>query len=106
MGVYNHETKKWDGFTSKNLYLWEASGDPLVQTVSNTLTRTITDDYQCIVDKCNCFYSNMDCSGLIDLRVKTNQYERTGLVLSNGDRIMVNNDGTPKINVQVWGYEG
>ena len=48
----------------------------------------------------------MDCSGLIDLRVKTNQYERTGLVLSNGDRIMVNNDGTPKINVQVWGYEG
>ena len=106
MGLYNHDTKKWDGYTSNNLWQWTLASDPLVQEVNTTLTRTITDDYQCVIDTCNCFYANMDCSGLIDFRVKTNQYERTGLVLSNGDRIMVNNDGTPKINVQVWGYEG
>jgi len=106
MGVYNHQTKKWDGFSTKNLWQWDASGDPLVQKVNDTLTRSITDDYRCVVEVCNCFFANMDCSGLIDYKVSANQYERTGIVLSNGDRVMVNNNSDHKTNVQVWGFEG
>ena len=49
----------------------------------------------------------MDCSGLIDLCTEMNQYERTGIVLSDGDRLMVKNHSADQpINVQVWGYEG
>ena len=106
IGVFDNVSKKWDGYTSNNLWQWSKSADPLVQKVSETLTRSVTDDYRCVVEVCNCFFSNMDCSGLIDYKVSANQYERTGIVLSNGDRIMVNNNGDIKTAVQVWGYEG
>ena len=106
MGVFDNVRKKWDGYTSNNLWQWTKSTDPIVQKVSETLTRSVTDDYRCIVEVCNCFFSNMDCSGVIDYKVSSNQYERTGIVLSNGDRIMVNNNGDIKTAVQVWGYEG
>jgi hypothetical protein len=106
IGLYNHDTKKWDGYTSKNLHEWESAGDPFVENASDTLTRTITDDYRCVVEVCNCFFANIDCSGLIDYKVSANQYERTGIVLSNGDRVSVNNNSDHKTTVQVWGFEG
>lgn len=106
MGVYNHSTKKWDGFTTPDLWKWTLSTDPLVQKINNTLNRSVSDDYRCVVEVCNCFFANMDCSGLLDYAVSANQYERTGVVLSNGDRVMVNNDGDIKTAVQVWGFEG
>ena len=74
--------------------------------MSDILTTTVTADYACIVDDCNCFFANIDCSGLIDYKLSMNQYERTGIVLSDGDRIMVNNNGDVKTSFQVWGYEG
>ena len=106
MGVYNHESKKWDGFQSPNLHEWALATDPFVQKVNDSLTRSITDDYRCVVEVCNCFFANMDCSGLIDYKVSANQYERTGVVLSNGDRLMVNNNSDHKTTVQIWGFEG
>ena len=53
-----------------------------------------------------CAYYNIDCTGIIDYKLSVNQYERTGIVLSDGDRIMVNNDADVCLNFQVWGYEG
>lgn len=106
MGVYNHNTKKWDGFTTTDLWKWSLSTDPLVQKINNTLNRSVSDDYRCVIESCNCFFANMDCSGLLDYSVSANQYERTGVVLSNGDRVMVNNDGDIKTAVQIWGFEG
>ena len=50
--------------------------------------------------------ANMDCSGLIDYCISANQYERNGIVLSNGDRVMINNNSDEKLNAQIWGYEG
>ena len=50
--------------------------------------------------------ANMDCSGIIDYRFTGNQYERNGIVLSNGDRVMINNNSDEKVNAQIWGYEG
>ena len=35
-----------------------------------------------------------------------NQYERTGLVLSNGDRVVTYNSSTKPYTIQVMGYEG
>ena len=45
--------------------------------------------------------------GILEQDLAMNQYERTGIVLSNGDRILVRNRGaTQTAVVQVMGYEG
>jgi len=45
--------------------------------------------------------------GILEQDLAMNQYERTGIVLSNGDRILVRNRGTTQTAVvQVMGYEG
>lgn len=106
MQLYNFESNVWDGFISSDLITWSALPDPYSVKISDVLTTTVTSDYACIVDDCNCFFSNMDCSGIIDYKVDINQYERTGIVLSDGDRIMVNNNGDVQTSFQVWGYEG
>jgi hypothetical protein len=51
----------------------------------------------------------MECAGIIDQCVPINQYERTGVVLSAGDKIFIKNygaSGAGKVSFQVWGYEG
>ena len=45
--------------------------------------------------------------GILEQDLSMTQYERTGIVLSNGDRILVRNQGTTQTAVvQVMGYEG
>ncbi len=45
--------------------------------------------------------------GILEQNLPMTQYERTGIVLSNGDRILVRNQGaTQTAVVQVMGYEG
>jgi len=45
--------------------------------------------------------------GILEQDLSMTQYERTGIVLSNGDRILVRNRGTTQTAVvQVMGYEG
>tara|TARA_R100001460_G_scaffold14984_2_gene33399 strand:- start:912 stop:2528 length:1617 start_codon:yes stop_codon:yes gene_type:complete len=45
--------------------------------------------------------------GILEQNLSMVQYERTGIVLSNGDRILVRNRGTTQTAVvQVMGYEG
>ena len=111
MDIYNHTTAKWDSYSTSNLKDWSltndsSSTDPFKLKVSNTLTIEASTNCACIVTTCNCFMSNMDCSGLIDYRITANQYERNGIVLSNGDRVMINNESDEKLNAQIWGYEG
>ena len=96
----------WDAFESSDLIAWTKITSPYSKKVSDVLTTSVTSDYACIVDDCNCFFSGIDCSGIIDWKLSVGQYERTGIVLSDGDRIMVNNDGDIKTSFQVWGYEG
>jgi len=96
----------WDAFESNDLITWTKVASPYSKKVSSILTTCVTSDYACIVDDCNCFFSSIDCSGIIDWKLSAGQYERTGIVLSDGDRIMVNNDGDVKTSFQVWGYEG
>ena len=45
--------------------------------------------------------------GILEQNLALSQYERTGIVLSNGDRVLVRNRGTTQtVVVQVMGYEG
>ena len=109
--IYNHVSSAWDTYSTTNLYQWvqvENSEDalPFSLASSDTLRTNITDDFACIISVCNCFFSNIDCSGLIDYQVEANQYERTGVTVKNGDRIMVNNNADVITSMQVWGYEG
>ena len=106
ISIYNYPLAQWEGFESSNLQNWTKITSPYNKKVSDTLTTTVTSDYACLVDDCNCFFGSIDCSGIIDYKLNIGQYERTGVVLSDGDRIFVNNDGDVKLSFQVWGYEG
>ena len=106
MSLYNHECCRWDGFQTSDLISWTKVADPYSTKVSNVLTTFVSSDYACLVDDCNCYFANIDCTGIIDYKLSINQYERTGIVLSDGDRIMVQNDADVCLNFQVWGYEG
>lgn len=51
--------------------------------------------------------SNLGATGVLENNLAFTQYERTGLVLSNGDRILVQNeDSTNSMVMQVMGFEG
>tara|TARA_B100000945_G_scaffold163198_1_gene130921 strand:+ start:247 stop:2556 length:2310 start_codon:yes stop_codon:yes gene_type:complete len=111
MDMYNHTSGKWDSYSTSDLQKWSLVNDststnPFNLKVNDTLTIKVTDDCRCVISSCNCFMANMDCSGIIDYRFTGNQYERNGIVLSNGDRIMINNNSDEKVNAQIWGYEG
>ena len=111
MDLYNHTSGKWDSYSTADLWRWSitndsSSVDPFALKVNDTLTVKTTADCRCIITSCNCFMANMDCSGLIDYKFNANQYERNGIVLSNGDRVMINNNSDQKVNAQIWGYEG
>lgn len=106
ISLWNNTTLKWTGFESSDLKNWTLITDPYSKSVSNSLTTKVSSDYACIVDDCNCFFGSIDCSGIIDYKLNVGQYERTGIVLSDGDRIFVNNDGDVATSFQVWGYEG
>ena len=50
---------------------------------------------------------SLGTDGILEQDLSMVQYERTGVVLSNGDRILVRNRGaTQTAVVQVMGYEG
>jgi len=49
--------------------------------------------------------SSLADSGIVEYQTSVNQYERTGLVVSNGDRIIINNGGDEILAAQAMGYE-
>jgi len=105
ISLYNTNDNKWDVFSSPNLIDWERA-TALSSRLSNTLVYEPNSACTCIRSVCNCFMSNTDSSGILDYKVSANNYERTGVVISNGDRVMVNNNSNKCLAVQVWGYEG
>lgn len=113
--VYNHCEYRWDTFLTCDLKQWNKQefvkcnipADQMT-TVCDCCVLNLTENYLC---RCtDCFMSGFQREGLVELCLSFNQYERTGIVLSEGDRIYVknNDDNTTGkcINFQVWGYEG
>jgi len=113
--VYNHCEYRWDTFLTCDLKQWNKQEFTTCNTPADQMTAVcdccvlnLTENYLC---RCtDCFMSGFEREGLVELCLSFNQYERTGVVLSEGDRIYVkNNDDltTGKcISFQVWGYEG
>lgn len=56
-------------------------------------------------DKITSNFDSLDQGGLIEFQTSFNDYERTGLVISNNDRVIVRNNGTDSIACNVMGYE-
>ena len=50
--------------------------------------------------------ANLGTDGVLEYGTSFNQYERTGLVLSNGDRVLTYNSSIKPYTIQVMGYEG
>ena len=50
--------------------------------------------------------ANIGEDGVLEYGTTFSQYERTGLVLSNGDRVVTYNSSTKPYTIQVMGYEG
>lgn len=50
-------------------------------------------------------YNSLDKGGAIEHDTSFNQLERTGLVISDNDRVIVRNGGSSDLSVQVMGYE-
>ena len=105
ISIYNHDTSGWDRFTTDDLLTWNNSGTTFNWNVATTCS--LTANASCIVSLCNGFADAVPKCGYMDHGVSANNYERTGIVLSDGDSIYVNNcTGTAGLAVQVWGYEG
>lgn len=59
-----------------------------------------------IIRCCDCFFNVINSATYIEYKTTANNYERTGLVVSNNDRIYVKNTSQYGLAVNVWGYEG
>ena len=110
--IYNHCCFRWDTFITCDLINWNSQELQITCNPTDQMTSTsfcqilsLENNYYC---KCtDCFMAGFDRSGLMELCMSFNQYERTGLVISNTDSIYVKSHNTTDcFNFQVWGYEG
>ena len=110
--VYNHCCFRWDAFITCDLVNWNKQELNIVCTPEDQMTGTsycqilsLENNYYC---KCtDCFMAGFDRSGLMELCLSFNQYERTGLMINNTESVYVKSHNTTDcFNFQIWGYEG
>lgn len=99
----------FESFITTDLVNWSKTNEGLCFFYGDSdFSRSIslTTPYCCITINCNCFFGSYNCDGLVDYKVTSNNYERNGIVISSGDRVVVNNTSPCIMSAQVWGYEG
>lgn len=98
----------FETFVSSDLINWTNSTCSYSQALTDDNSKFISNSSacDCLFTTCNCFFGNVSCSGLTDYKVSANNYERTGVVISDGESVVVNNNSCYTMNAQVWGYEG
>jgi hypothetical protein len=95
----SYETYETTDFKSYTLYdNTQNYSELLSDEISVSSTGSVT-------NKLTSNYSSLDKSGTIEHDTSFNQLERTGLVISNNDRVVVRNNGDSDLAVQVMGYE-
>ena len=102
--VYNHDTSEWDRFTTTDLINWKSVAPDFRWDVSSTFSYLTFDN--CLRTSCNNFENVVPKCGYLDFEVSANNFERTGVVISDGESVVVNNNTTESLAAQVWGYEG
>lgn len=107
----------WDGtmtkFISSDLINWTCAGT--TTNVQSTICDSSTGNrYKWATASTSCVYgitdyfNNSTClpdESTIEYKVSANQFERTGLVISNGDKVFVSDDTSTCVVSQVWGYD-
>ena len=104
IAVYNHTTTEWDRFTSDDLLTWTSVAPDFSWRPTTRAKFETFDD--CMTRYNNVFPSTVPKCGYTDFGVSANNFERTGVVISAGENVTVDNDSTDALTVQVWGYEG
>jgi len=95
----SYETYETSDFKSYTLYdNTQNYSELLSDDVSVLSTGSVT-------NKLASNYNSLDKGGTIEHDTSFNQLERTGLVISNNDRVVVRNNGDSDLAVQVMGYE-
>lgn len=92
------------GWISSDLENWtEVTTSSYYQQIidDNTLVLSDADSTDKVVSN----YSTVSKSGTLEKSQTFNSLERTGLVLSNGDKLYAKNEGDVAVAVQVMGYE-
>ena len=90
--------------SSSDLISWKSVAPDFRWDVSSTFSYITFDS--CLRTSCNNFENAVPKCGYFDFDVSANNYERTGVVISDGESIIVNNNTTESLTAQVWGYEG
>ena len=107
----------WNGcmiqYRSPDLINWEK-----VETQTIEKTSSGSGDNECIVlltntgsdllKKTNHYFNSNNCvsnSGTLEYKASANRLERTGVVLSNSDKVYVTNTSSTPVAVQIWGYD-
>lgn len=96
-----------DTYYSTDLKTWKSSatfyspvdytalvGDTTVASNSGTVSATRSN------------ILNLGADGVLEYATDFSQYSQTGLVLSNGDRVLTYNSGDNPVSIQVMGFEG
>jgi hypothetical protein len=92
----------WKEYCSNNMVNWYSRTSFHQQISGGSFSTTGTTILRC----CDCFFNVINGATYLDYKVSTNNYERTGVVVSNNDRIYVQNPSGYELAVNVWGYEG
>ncbi len=103
---YNDNTASHT-YYSTDLKTWQRSTDyfgsnDYLELVNDT---TVTSNSG-VVTAVKSNITNLGTDGVLEESTTFNHYENTGLVISNGDRVLVYNSGANDCVVQVMGYEG
>lgn len=107
----------WNGcmlqYRSPDLVTWEKVGsETITATEQGSGTAICTDlvvnNGADIKFNVNHYFNADNCvnnAGTLEFKVSANRLERTGIVLSNADKLYVNNASSTPMAVQVWGYD-
>lgn len=107
----------WNGcmvqYRSKDLITWEKVEDFVSHSTETgsgkaVCTTTFKNDGADFTKQENFYFNSANCvddSGTLEFKASANRLERTGVVISNGDKVYVNNAGSSDLSVQVWGYD-
>ncbi len=99
-----------DILTSTDLKTWvsyDTSFSPEKYSVASTNNSAVTllhDSTKLFFNEDN--FVNLGTDGILESATTATILERTGLMLDDGDKLIVHNTGSASISVQVMGYEG
>ena len=94
--IYYYQTTDfltWEEIDSSEYYN-EQYNDDITVASNGTVTNKLESNFNSLPD-----------AGLLEYQTSVNNFERTGLVLSNNDKIYVRNHGDTGVAVSVMGYE-